>query len=148
MTRQDNMTHSIAVDRADKPSDETVAMARRTVAEHALDAADLALLLDVLGIGPEAPELVEEPEEGAPQEVCECGCDDPLSCRRLIPVTEVHEVVDRIITATGWQWRKVAQRAGISPGCLKEALRRAEYVKKTARGNLERLRYLAAEVGA
>lgn len=127
----------------------TIGRARHTAAEHALDAADLALLLAVLGIGSDIPEpVVEELEEVAPQDLCECGCDDPMSCRRLVPVVEVREVVARIMEVTGQPLRTVARRAGIEPGCLKAALRSSVYPRRTTRGNLAKLQFLAAAVNA
>lgn len=58
--------HAILADAEVPPEPSEEAAACRTVAAHATDAADLALLLDALGLLPETPEPEPEVEPGLP----------------------------------------------------------------------------------
>ena len=93
-------------------AEETIRLARLTIAAHATDAADCARLFDILGIGTVTTDSAPEPK---PEPTGPAFRSDPEG---HVPVADLVAVVERLKYAKDWSRREIAKRAGVNASTL------------------------------
>lgn len=132
--------HSLEVPRIDAA---TTVAARLTVARHAVDAADCAQLLDMLGLRASAVEALAEVDE--PE-------FDPTKFRHegeeFVPVADLRMLVERIRRDTGWGQNEIAKRAEVKASTVSSALAPASTRKVVRRDMYQAILRVAQELSA